>query len=183
MLSINQADAPCSCECKCMKPECFRLASALTNTSPFKSSVPTAHTVEAISMHLPARDTDSVCTRTEMATCLSLLVPALALCSRSITFTSVKVRLLLLALGWSWLHHPRQNEVAETVIFTIASRVYYACLRPCKEQKRVSRNGDTWKSTPRILHQGSRNHSTKISHLDGDKWPNHSVGSTCPFYF
>ncbi len=77
MLSINQADAPCSCECKCMKPECFRLASALKNTSPFKSSVPTAHTVEAISMHLPARDTDSVCTRTEMATCLSLLVPAL----------------------------------------------------------------------------------------------------------
>ncbi len=71
LLSINQSDAPC------MKPECFRLASALTNTSPFKSSVPTAHTVEAISMHLPARDTDNVCTRTEMATCLSLLVPAL----------------------------------------------------------------------------------------------------------
>ncbi len=170
-----------------MKPECFRLASALTNASPFKSSVPTARTIEAISMHLPARDMDSVCTRTEMATCLSLLVPVLSplfslhhfhICENAL-ITPRSRMILATSSETEWggrnsnLHY--RFSCLLTLVYGLHSR---------KEQKRVSRNGDTWKSTPQILHhQGSRNHSTKRSHRDGDKWPNHSVGSTCPFYF
>lgn len=173
-----------------MKHECFRLASAFTSASPFKSSVATAHTVEAISMHLPGSFFShwyGWCLYTNgngnmfSAPCSihpSALPPSL---SQLWKYTYYSL------LEWSWLHHPRQNEVAETVIFTIASCVYlrlFTAFILAKKENVFHENGVTSKSTPQmLLHQGCRKHSTKISQCDGNKCPNHSVGSTCPFYF
>lgn len=134
-----------------MKPECFRLASALTSARPFKSSAPTARTIEAINMHLPARDMDDVCTRAETATCLSLLVPAFAPlfslhhfhnCERAL-ITPRSRMILATSAETEWGGRNSNLHYCFSYLLTL---VYSLC--SCKEQKRISRNGDTWKSTP-----------------------------------
>lgn len=129
-----------------MKPECFRLASALTSAIPFKSSVPTARTVEAKCMHLPGSVFSHL-----YGWCLYTNLNGNMFVS---PFSSIRPSALTLSLShlWKCTYH---SLLSDDLDYIIQNRMKWlrqkssllllvstcACLRPpsSKEQKRSTK--------------------------------------------